>query len=548
MAYKTPLEMFYHWESTTPDKIYLSQPIQDQWHTWTWREAGQEARRMAAYLQSLHLPAGTPIGLVSKNCAHWIITDLAIMMAGHVSVPLYPNLTADTVHQILEHAATPVLFVGKLDDWPSMEPGVPDGIIRISFPFYTHDGYLQWHDILNDQRPLEENVVRLPDELMTIIYTSGTTGVAKGVMHSFANVSFAGTEAVAYMDMSDQSVFFSYLPMAHVGERFVVETAGLYCGGTVYFAESIEKFAGNLRHVQPTIFLGIHRMWKKFQEGVFMKMPEQKLKRLLQVPIVSWYVKRKIRHALGFSRLQRIFTAATPTPPELLEWYKSIGVNILEGYSMTENFGYSHANPPDRIRIGYVGTPLPKCEVKLGEHNEVLVKNAAVMQGYYKEPEMTREAFTDDGFLRTGDEGHIDDQGYLRITGRTKDIFKTAKGKYVVPTPIEMKVAASSNVEFCCVVGVGLPQPVALVTLSVHGHLVPMDELSRQFETLRQEINATLDPHEQLEKIILLKDTWTVDNQLLTPTFKLRRKDIERRYQVDAEAWYHQPGGIIFQA
>ena len=546
MKYTLPLDQFYHWEQTKADSIYLSQPINGRVRTWTWKEAGLEARKMAVFLRSLDLPAGSNISLISKNCAHWIIADIAIMMAGHTSVPLYPNLTPESIRKILVHSESPLLFVGKLDHWEDMRPGVPEGVRCISFPFYTHEGYDQWYDLIQDQKPMVDNVQRRGDELMTIIYTSGTTGMPKGVMHSFATVAFAITEGVRFIGLTEKERFFSYLPLAHVGERLVVEMGSLYAGGTVYYAESLDTFSKNMQEAKPTVFLGVHRIWKKFQEGILTKVPQSRLNILLRIPLLSALVKKKIKQGLGFTHARAILTAATPTPPELIEWYKRIGITLLEGYSMTENFGYSHANPSERIKIGTVGCALPYSEVRLGEHNEVQVRNAAVMLGYYKEPELTKEMFTPDGFMRTGDEGMIDAEGYLTITGRTKDIFKTSKGKYVVPAPIELRLSAENELEFCCVTGTSLPQPIGLVTLSEGGKNVSPGVLLTLLTEKRIALNATLDAHEQLEKIVIIQDAWTPDNDMLTPTFKLKRNEIERKYRDRMEVWYADPAPVLF--
>ena len=544
MEYKLPLEVFYHWERIKPDTIYLSQPINGRAHTWTWKQAGEEARKMASYLKSLDLPPQSNIALISKNCAHWIICDLAIMMAGHVSVPLYPNLTASSIRKVLEHSEAPILFVGKLDGWAAMEPGVPDSVRCISFPFYPHEAYAQWYDVIEDQSPIAD-VHRAKEELMTIIYTSGTTGMPKGVMHSFDAVAFAITEGVKFIGLTERERFFSYLPLAHVGERLVVEMGSLYAGGAVYYAETIDSFTKNMQDAQPTALLGVHRIWKKFQEGILAKVPQRKLDVLLRIPILSGVVKKKIKAGLGLTHTHTILTAATPTPPELIRWFKRIGITLLEGYSMTENFGYSHANPPKRIKIGTVGQSMPFSETKLGEQNEVLVRNRAAMIGYYKEPELTREFFTADGFAHTGDEGAIDAEGYLTITGRTKDIFKTSKGKYVVPSPIEMKICSNANLEFCCVAGTGLAQPIALVTLSENGKQLTPDMLIANLDQTLVQVNATIDAHERLEKIVVINEPWTVENGMLTPTFKLIRNAIEKKYNQHFERWYDDPARVI---
>ena len=240
-----------------------------------------------------------------------------------------------------------------------------------------------------------------------------------------------------------------------------------------------------------------------------------------------------------------VLTGAAPTPPALIKWFHRIGVKIQEAYAMTENCCYSHVTLKDKIKIGYVGPPLPQCDVRLGDSNEIQVKHKALMTGYYKEPEKTAEAFTADGFLKTGDEGLIDPEGFLKITGRIKDLFKTAKGKYVAPSPIEMKFSADSVVEQVCVVGSGLPQPLALVVLSETGKRKRAEELRTDLKNMLGNINSSLDPHEKVEKIIVLKEEWLVENNLLTPSLKIRRNEIEKRYAGFYEDWNSKKGSII---
>lgn len=538
---KSPLEMFYHWEATTPDQVYLRQPIHGQWKTWTWQQAGQEARKMAVVIQAMDLPAASRIALVSKNCAHWVIGDLAIMMSGHVSVPLYPNTTAATMQQVLEHSESKLLFVGKLDDWPSMKAGVPENIHCISFPFCGHTEYDQWYDLTLNTAPLEGNFSRPLDELCTIIYTSGTTGKPKGVMHSFAGFGFATPNAGKFAGLQMGERFFSYLPLAHVAERMVVEMGSLYFGATIYFAESLESFNQNVREAKPTVFFGVPRIWKKLQSGILEKLPQRKLDLLLRIPLVSSLVKQKIRRGLGLEAARIFLTGASPMPVELLHWYARIGIIISEAYGMTENLAYSHFTLPGSQKFGSVGPGFPKSEWRLGELNEVQVKNPALMLGYYKEPELSAEMFTADGFLKTGDEGVVDEAGDLRIIGRTKDLFKTSKGKYVAPSPIEMKIGASSHIEYSCVVGAGLHQPIALVTLSAVGRQADQSLLRTDLERMLAELNPTLDAHERIAKIIALKDDWSIENGLLTPTLKIKRFEIEKRYGGRFEDWLQSP-------
>ena len=545
-TYPSPLEMLYKWEQETPNKIYMRQPIKDVWHDWTWKETANQVRKMAAYLKSLNLPEGSRIGILSKNCAHWMFSDLAIMMAGHVSVPLYPNLNAETLKQILEHSETQVLFVGKLDDYESMRPGVPANMQCIAYPFYTEEGYPVWDDLVQDVTPISEDLVRDPEELATIIYTSGTTGMPKGVMHKFFNFGFAANNAVKTIDLDNTEKFFSYLPLCHIAERLLVEMGSLYTGGQVSFAESLDTFAQNLSETQPTVFLGVPRIWTKFQQGVLAKLPQKKLNILLSIPIISSLIKKKIRIGLGLNGATNVFTGAAPTPTSTIKWFERLGVKIQEAYAMTENCCYSHVTLNDHIKIGCVGKALPFCEVKLSEQNEILIKHDALMLGYYKEEKMTAETIKD-GWLYTGDEGSIDEDGFLKITGRVKDLFKSSKGKYVAPSPIEMKLSANKNIENVCVVGDGLPQPIALVVLSEYGKGRSKEDVTASLAKTLSVVNPKLDHHEKVKRLVVLQEEWTIENKLLTPTMKVKRNSVEKMHKKNYEAWYDKAEHVIWE-
>lgn len=539
-----PLERFYHWEKHSPARICFTQPlgggaVQDI----TWQEAGQQIRAMAAYLRQIGVKPGDNVALISKNCAHWIMADLAIWMAGGVSVPLYPTLTADSVRQILEHSESNYLFVGKLDDWPAMAPGVAGHIQCISFPLSPDNDFPTWHDIIETTTPLADSPTRSHGELATIIYTSGTTGTPKGVMHTFNGIACGASQAANIYDASSEDRMLSYLPLSHVAERMVVEMLQLYQGMHVFFAESLDTFTQDLQRARPTVFFAVPRIWAKFQAGVFARMDERKLNLLFRVPVVAGIIKKKLREALGLHETRLAFSGAAPISGSLLDWYRRLGIEILEVYGMTENMGYSHSTRQGEGRVGYVGQANPQVEVKLGQGNEVLVRSPTTMVGYYKEPEKTRETLTEDGFLRTGDVGVIDADGSLKITGRIKEIFKTSKGKYVAPFPIESRLLASGHVEQCCVVGHSMPQPMALVALAEADLQALRDgegreQIQRDLEALFKEVNGALDPHEKLKTIVVTNGEWSIENGIMTPTLKIKRNVLEDRYQERIEDWY----------
>lgn len=543
------IEYFYHWERTTPHKILFRQPIDGQWKTFTWEEAGRQARSLAAYLRSLNLPAHSHIGLVSKNCAEWFICDLAIMMSGHVSVPFYPTLTADQLHQVVVHSDCQVLFVGKLDGWEKMKPGVPADITCISFPTYNPDPtHLQWDDLVAEHTPISDSPVPSPDDLLTVIYTSGTTGNPKGVMLSYRNFSsmlfdirgFLRTESIS------NPHFFSYLPLSHIAERAYLENGGLAVGAQFSFSENLDTFGQNIADSRPTHIGSVPRIWVKFQHGILAKMPQKKLDRLLRIPILSGIIQKKIRKKLGINDASVILVGAAPMPVVLLQWFRKLGVKIQEVYGMTENTGAVSAMPPERIKDGTVGKVHVSSTLKLDEGTgEICTKAPYNMLGYYKEPAMTAETIDADGWLHTGDVGTMDADGYLTITGRVKEMYKTTKGEYVAPAQIELKFAESSLIEQVCVVGNHLPQPIALLVLSEEGRQLDFPDLCAHLETTLTHINPTLKPYERVQRLVVMNEPWTVENDKMTPTLKLKRSVIEKAFGGYFEQWSEGKGAVI---
>lgn len=550
---RLPLDMVYHWEKAKKNSVYMTQPIGGgKTVDYTWGRAVDEARRMASYLKSLNLPKKSRIGLISKNCAHWIMTDWAIWMAGHISVPLYPTLNADTVNYILNHAECEVVFVGKLDDWDMMKPGVPESVRCISFPLSPPNDFETWDDIVAKYPPLEENVQRDADELATIVYTSGSTGKPKGVMLSFYNMAYAAEGGMEVLGVGSEERMLSYLPLAHVFERTFVELASLYAGFQLYFAESLDTFVQDLQRAQPTLFLSVPRLWVKFQHGVLQKLPKQKLERLLKIPVVNKLIKKKILKGLGLDKVKLAGSGSAPLASDVLDWYRNLGLELLEGYGMSENFAYSHMSKPGRSRTGYVGESAPGVETRISPEGEIQIKSPATMMGYYKDEEKTREAFTEDGFLKTGDKGEIDEMGRLKITGRIKEIFKTSKGKYIAPAPIENRLMSHDAIEMVCVSGANQTQPHALVMLGEEVRPKMADEAFRKeieesFKKLIADVNKTVDPHEQLAFITVVSDEWSIENSFLTPTMKLKRNVVEDAYQEKVENWYAQRQPVIWQ-
>ena len=496
----------------------------------TWGDVGHQARCAAHWLRARELPQGSHIALISKNCAHWIIADLAIWMAGHVSVPLYPNLTADSVAHVLNHSEAALVFIGKLDDWPAMAPGVPAGCAdhqpaavpgrRVRFQLGRPASLLA--------DPGQPRAAA--SDLATIIYTSGTTGLPKGVMHSFGALGFAATHGTELFGLGEGDRLLSYLPLCHVAERMFVEMASIYTGQTVFFAESLETFLTDLRRARPTALFGVPRIWTKFQLGVYAKIPQKRLDTLLRLPFIGKRVGHKVLAGLGLDALRIALSGAAPVPEALLRWYQRLGLDVLEVYGMTESCGYSHVCRPGQQTIGWIGLPCPGVEVRIDASGEVQVRSGATMLGYFKDPEKTAETLTADGFLRTGDKGEQDADGRLRLTGRLKEIFKTSKGKYVAPAPIENRLAEHARIEQVCVVGDGLVAPIGLVRAVGGGRRGPTSACATALNAGWNRSTKALDKHERLRQLVVVKDNWAVENGFLTPTLKIKRDVIESTY------------------
>ncbi|MCJ7758081.1 MAG: AMP-binding protein [Gillisia sp.] len=543
--FNSPLEAFQYWEKKIPTAVFLKQPLNGKIINYTFAQAGEEARKIANAIKNFNLPERSHIALISKNCAHWHMADLAIMMSGHISIPIYPSLNADSINQILVHSDSRAIIIGKLEDFESQQSGIPD-IHKICVGLYGDTKETLWEDIVSNGQEITNVHIQKPDDLYTIIYTSGTTGEPKGVMHTVNNFMESVKAIHSRLPLEDNSKLFSFLPIAHVAER-VLENLSFVIGATVAFPESLQSFASDLEQAKPNLFFAVPRIYTKFQEKILEKLPQKKLSTLLKIPIVNGIIKKKLQQKLGLREAKYIISGAAPIAPSLVIWYETIGITILQGYGMTEDTIISHFNTPTDNRVGTVGKAVATVSIKLSPEGEIRIKNKCLMKGYYKAPEITASVFDEEGFFKTGDIGEYDHDGFLTITGRVKDQFKTDKGKYISPAPLELKMSVNKDIDQICLVGTGIPQPIALITLSELGKAKSKESLcAGLIETVNQ-INPHIEKHEKIEKVIVMKEDWNVANGLTTPTLKVKRNAIEKIHQKFYKSWFENEDKVIFE-
>ena len=548
---------FYEWEKKFKDRPLLRQPFGNKWEEYTWGEVGEMARKLASGLKSLGLRDNAHIGIYSKNCREWVISDLAIVMAGYISVPFFPSLNGDELSHLLDFGDVDALFIGKIETWDKIKDILPEKLPIIKYPQY--DGCsivskgVEWDEFINSHKPIEDPHKPNLSELWTIIFTSGTTGNSKGVMLKYRSID--GIKSV--LSEPDNALgirhdgnnnFVSYLPLNHIFERVVVEWVCFTYGGSISFVESIDTFGKNLKEIQPHVFAGAPRVWTKLQLGILSKFPQKRLDFLLSIPLLSSILKKLIRKGLGFSRIRQTVSGAAPIQVSLIEWFRKIGIYITNGYGMTENCVICTAVDGQNIeKTGSVGITHKGIDLKIDEETgEILTKGPVIMSGYYKNKDMSDRTLRN-GWLHTGDKGYLDSDGYLYITGRVTDSFKTSKGKFIEPVVLEELLGDINEIEESCVVGRGIAQPLCLIQLSDIGKSISRDKLSNILLERMNSINTKLMNYQKLSTFIIVKDEWTQENGIIGPTQKLKRGEIEDVYSKKYLQWHESDEKIIFE-
>lgn len=552
-TYPTLVDKIYELKSKLPNEVFLRQPNGDTWEEFTYDEVITEALKLVTGMKKMGLQKGDHVGIYSKNCYHWLTAEIAIMLGGFVTVPFYANLVSDALYEVINLSDIKFLFVGKIDNWEKAKSGIPEDLPIVSFSHYSGSAKItsgiEWDEFIKDLEPDRENYRPVLDETWAIFYTSGTTGVPKGAVMTYAPAANLwinqGEKHKSFnLDSPGKNTFISYLPLNHIAEQALVVTGSLYHEGQISFVESLYTFAKNLADVKPSVFLAVPNIWIKLQQGVMAKTPQ--LDAMLRMPKVADQVRQKIRVALGLDNTKLIISGASALPPVTIEWFQKVGIYIQETFGMTEALGIVILQPMGDIRLGRTGKRLEEGQIKIDPvTDEILIKNGWMFKEYYNEPELTNSSFDEDGFYKTGDTGDLDADDYLKVKGRVNDTFKTAKGEFIIPAPIESRFADNELIEQICIVGLDLPQPIGLIQLSDNSKNWSYEEIKENLLDTLKSVNIELHLHERLNKLLIISEKWSLENGILTPTNKIKRNVIHETYKHLFEDWYNDKNKII---
>lgn len=530
MSDKTLYEYLQANTSQHPEKVWLRERLGDEFTEWTWQQAYEQISAAAAWLEKSYGSEKTNIALLSRNRAHWFFADLAIIGSGNVTVPLFTTLNADNAKYILEFAEVSVLFLGETTNWDVIRSVLPSGVDIITLPGVDCDSPCRkWDDIVAECTGLEPQYQADIEDLISIVFTSGTTGVPKGSLQTHRSSVVPVDRLRVKIELPDGARAFSYLPLAHIAERHLVEFFSVMRGSQVTFNESLETLIRDLAEVQPHFLFGAPRVWELLQQAVIASFGSaQELEHALATD--SGGTSQKVREMLGVQHAISLLSAAAPAATSMLEWYASLGMNLVEGFGQTEAMGLL-ANTGEDNRIGSIGKAMEDVEIRIGDNDEFLVRADGLSPGYYKMPEKTAELWKD-GWLHTGDKARIDEDGYVFLFGRVKDHFKTIHGKFVAPAPIENDFAACAVVEQLCLLGRGYSKTVMVCVVNSQ-----RDKSTLEQEILEQltEVNTSVNKHERIGAIIITSEPWTIENGVLTPTLKIRRDEVEARFGEKAQ-------------
>ena len=532
MECQTLTEQLAHWAQECPERVWLRDLSEAGETPYSWSEAQNQVLAAAAALEK-KLGSGQSMALLSKNRAHWVLADLAIIASGNISVPLFTTHTATTAEYILGFTETKVLFLGETSNWDAVKAVLPKDVLIITLPGVSCDiDHITWDSLIKAGLGDHPAHKASASDLISLVFTSGTTGMPKGVIQTHDSNLIPvrrGTEAFA---SREDSRFFSYLPLSHIAERQIVEYGSMVACGEIWFNESLETLLRDLPACKPNIFFGPPRVWEQLQQAVLGKVGGQEaLDTLLEQDAEG--ISTMVLGGLGLTEVDYCLTAAAPTPPALIHWWEKLGLKLCEGFGQTEAMSLIVTKVDDR-RIGSIGKPISGVEVKISDIGELLIRAEGCTPGYYQQPEKTAELWQN-GWLHTGDKAYVDDDGFIFITGRVKDYFKTIQGKFVAPPPIEGLFANNSHAEQQCLLGRGFSKTVMVTVLSEAAKGLDRQVVEASVLDTIASINTEVEKHARIGAVIISGEHWTIENEILTPTLKIRRERVEAVFAEKAE-------------
>ncbi len=548
------------------------------WVTTSWRAYAEEITAAARGLMALGVEQGSPVAILGANSPEWVIFDVAAMAIGAMPAGIYPTSTPDECAYVLEHSRSPVVLVqneeqlakilGIRDDIPTLKT-----MVLMRGASTEADGVLTWDEFIEQGVGVQGNGVedRLaalgPRDGATLIYTSGTTGRPKAVVLPHEALVSTAEAIKSFIDVGMSDSALSYLPLSHIAEQIVSIHTPAVMGHTIYYEPDIYRLAESLKEVRPTAFFAVPRVWEKFYAAVTEKLGEASgvkaaiANRALDVGrqhtaaldrgeqpggllgvqfgLCDKLVYSKAKEAMGLDRCRFMFSSAAPLSPKIAEYFSGLGMQILQLYGQSECTGICAFNEPDRNRIGSVGPALPCAELSIAEDGEVLTRGPSVFLGYLHNDEATADALGEDGWLKTGDVGHIDDDGFLFITDRKKDIIITAGGENVTPSLIETALQTNALIATVVVIGDQRPYLTALVSVDPEAAAgMSDDEIRATVQGAVDDVNAESARVRQLKKFAILDDPLSIEHGELTPTLKVKRKVVREHFADEIEEMY----------
>lgn len=533
MDFATLPEYLDHWADTCGDKIWLRDLREEGSEDYSWAEARAQVNAVSAALEA-RFGSGNNMILLSRNRPHWFLADLAIIRSGNVTVSMFTTLPQSTAEYIAQFTEAKVIFVGESANWEAVKEILADDVTVVTLPGVEVDvDHLTWEQLLEEGAGKSPKYQAHTDDMMSLVFTSGTTGKPKGVIQTHASNIIPISRFIKEFGLRDQPRYFSYLPLSHIAERQIVEYSSLIVCGEVNFNQSLETLLRDLQRTQPHMFFGPPRIWEQFQQAVLAKFGGQEaLAKALEEDAKE--IGKLVLDTMGLGEVEFCLTAAAPTPPPLIHWWESMGLTLYEGFGQTEAMGVIVSGENSR-RIGSIGKPIGEVEYKITEEGELAVRANGCTPGYYKQPEKTAELIREDGWLHTGDKARVDEDGFIYITGRVKDYFKTIQGKFVAPPPIEGEFAHNPYIEQQCLMGRGFSKTVMVGVLTEGARSEPRETVEAAVRETVQHINESVEKHARIGAVILTEEPWSIENEVLTPTLKIRRDKIDERFAEEAE-------------